>query len=92
MIQYASARTPFDAQRIVAVETIFSDIEIERREIDRAKIMKGLEQFVELVVLNRTPNLKVQLPQAMQHPAFELRHLIDANALTLLEAVKVAAG
>ena len=59
----------------VAVDRVLADVEIEGREIDRAEIVQLGRDGVEVEVVDRLAHHRIELGQAMQHPALELRQL-----------------
>ena len=65
------------AQRLgrVAIDRVLADVEIERREIDGAEIVQLGRDHVEVEIVHRLPEHRVELGQAMQHPALELGHV-----------------
>ena len=65
----------------VAIEPVLSDVEIERAEIDGTEIMQRGKHRVEIVVGERLPHGLVELGEAVQHPALELRHFRGADRL-----------
>ena len=81
------------AQRVgrIAVDRVLADVEIERREVDGAEIVQlGRDACGSR---NRRPpaaTLRIELGQAMQHPALELGHLGVGHLLRPPIAVEAA--
>ena len=90
LIEHRAAGPALDRVRAVAVERVLADIEVEGREVDGAEDVQRLVDGVEVEVVAAPANLLVELGQAVQHPALELRHLRDRQLLRLLEAGQVA--
>src|SRR3546814_16985536 len=65
-------------------------IEVEGREVDGAEGVDRLVEGVEVEVFYVLAHLAVELGQAVQHPALQLRHLGSGDTLALVEAVEVA--
>src|SRR3546814_12135313 len=85
-----SARAPAQRVRPVAVEHVLAHIEVEGREVDGAEGVDRLVEGVEVEVFYVLAHLAVELGQAVQHPALQLRHLGSGETLALVEAVAVA--
>ena len=79
------------AHRIVrvAIERILADVEIEGREIDRAKVVQRHEHLVERKRLAPAPDIAVEAVEPVQHPAFQRRHRICRQPLAGLEVGQV---
>jgi hypothetical protein len=86
----AARRAPARRVGPVAVERILADVEVERREIDGAEIVERHEERVELVGRVRLLQRRVQLDEAMQHEALELRQLGIRHALRGREVLQGA--
>ena len=74
----------------VAIERILAHVEIEGGEIDRAEIMERGEERVEIIFGRTAPHHRVELGQAMEDEALELRHLGVADPLVRREAGEIA--
>src|SRR3546814_5342063 len=72
---FRSARAPAQRVRPVAVEHVLAHIEVEGREVDGAEGVDRLVEGVEVEVFYVLAHLAVELGQAVQHPALQLRHL-----------------
>src|SRR5262249_14401258 len=65
----------------VAIERVLSYVEIEGGKVDGAEMMERGEEAVEVVGLDRAPHQRIELGQAMEHEALELRHRLRRDAL-----------
>ena len=75
-VHHGPRRAPRRVVGRVAIEPVLADVEIERRQIDRAEIMQRGEHRVEIVIArSHCAHDAVELGEAVQHPALELRHL-----------------
>src|SRR5215467_9326318 len=54
------------------VEPVLDDVEVERREVDRAEVVDGVEDRVELVVVVGAPDAADQPRQPIEDPAVNL--------------------
>ncbi len=54
------------------VEPVLDDVEVERRQIDRAEIVHGVEDRVELVLVVGAPDAGDQAREAIEDPAIDL--------------------
>ena len=80
----------------IAIEPVLADVEIEGRQIGRTETVQCREHAVEIECLDGAPDELVELRQAVQYPAVELGHRLDADRLGVGIAVertqKVAQG
>ena len=89
-VEHRPGRPPARAGRRVAVERVLADVEVERRQVDGAELEELLEHALEVVGGVAGAHRRVELGEAVQHPALELRHLRRRDALGLGEAVEGA--
>ena len=52
--------------------------------------MQLVEHRVELKIVAGLPQVAIQLPKPVQHPAFQFRHLVHADAFAFVEPGQVA--
>src|SRR6516225_2359089 len=76
VVEHGSQCAPPDCARRIAVEAVLADVEVEGRQVSRAEIMKRGKHPMEAKSLDRTSHQLVELCQAVQDPAFELRHCL----------------
>ena len=86
MVQHCPRGTTAQAVRPVAIDRVFAHVEIERRQIRRAEHVQRRDHPGPVIALHRRAILRVQLGQAMQHVAFQLRHFLHRHALGFGEA------
>ena len=78
-IQHGARRPPGQAAGRIAIEAVFADIEIDRRQIAGAKGEQLLEQALKIIGFVARPHLAIQFRQPVQHPAFQFWHLGRVN-------------
>jgi len=74
----------------IAVQAVFANIEVERRQLAGAEIVQRDPQIVEFEIVDAPANMAVEFPQPVQHPSFKLGHLGQADPLAIVEPGQVA--
>ncbi len=88
-VRNGAHRAAAQAGRRIAIQCVFANVEIQRRQFIGAKAEHGGEHFVEIELgIGRTHNA-IQLRQFGQHIAFQLWHVGGRDAFGLVKAVKI---
>ena len=77
-IQHRPASPPLLRIRPIAIQTVFTNIEIKRRQIRRAKMMDRRVNPGPVMALNRPVHQRVDLPKPMQNQPLQLRNFPPA--------------
>ena len=89
-VEYRAVGHPLGIARRVAIQRILADIEEERRQVLVAEVAQRADVGVEIEVVDRLFQRRVELGEQRQHVAFQLGHFRDIDALGLVEPVERA--
>ena len=79
-IKHCARRAPLN-RIAIAIQRVFADIEIERRQIDSCKGKNGLKYALEIIGIIAAAHLFIQFRQAVQNPLLELGHVLRRDAV-----------
>src|SRR5437016_4266139 len=68
-VEHGPRRAPPRIVDTVAVEPVLADVEVKRRQVDRAEIMQRGEHRVEIIGVDRATHDLIELAEAVQYPA-----------------------
>ena len=90
MVEHAARGAAAEAVRPVAIQRVLAHVEIERRQVGGAERVDGGVDAAPGVAFHRPAQLRVQLPDAVQHEPLQLRHLRFRQDLRLREPSQTA--
>ena len=90
LVQHRPRRSAAQAGRRVAVDRVLAHVEIERREVGVTEVVDIRINAGPVVAVGCRADAGIQLRQAVEHPAFQLRQLLERQAFGFGEPVQAA--
>ena len=88
LVHHRAAGAPFDRVGRITIEPVLADLEIEGRQIAVTQRVQFGENTVEVITLGHLADTGINLGKAVQHPAFQCRHLVARDSLICSKSIQ----